>query len=311
MKHRLATLALIALAACSPSAGGGGGGTTANSSAANLPALSVTRSGQEARLLFGAERGSSGGQPSVIGGYARGCIAGAAELPETGPTWQAMRLSRNRNWGHPETVDYIQDLSREVARLTSWNGIHVGDISQPRGGPMLTGHASHQSGLDADIWMLPARDLNLSVAARESISSISMRRASGAYVNDSWTPEHHAVLRAAASDPRVARIFVFPGAKAQMCRDETGDRSYLRNIRPWYGHHYHFHVRLNCPAGSSDCEPQAAPPPGDGCADAEQWVANILNPPAPDPNAPPPAPPRGPLTLGELPRQCAAILSNG
>ncbi len=307
MKHRFAAFALMALAACTPS-----GGT--DRSSASLPPLDVTRSGQEARLLFGAEAVASGGLPAVYGGYARGCVSGAEQLPETGPTWQAMRLSRNRNWAHPDAIDYVQDLSREVARLTSWNGIYVGDMSQPRGGPMLTGHASHQSGLDMDIWMLPARDLTLSSDARENISSISMRRAQGAYVNDSWTPEHHAVLRAAASDPRVARIFVFPGAKAQMCRDETGDRSYLRNIRPWYGHHYHFHVRLNCPAGSSDCEPQAAPPPGDGCDEAEEWVARILSPPPPaprDPNAAPPAPPRGPLTLGDLPRQCAAILSNG
>ena len=83
----------------------------------------------------------------------------------------------------------------------------------------------------------------------KSISSISMRRASGAYVNSSWTPQHHQVLKAAASDPRVARIFVFPGAKVQMCADEKGDRSWLRKIRPWYGHHYHFHVRLSCPKG--------------------------------------------------------------
>jgi penicillin-insensitive murein endopeptidase len=230
------------------------------------------------------------------------------QLAETGPTWQAMRLSRNRNWGHPELVDYLQKLSREAAKQPGWKGIYVGDMSQPRGGPMLTGHASHQIGLDADIWMLPADNLNLSAKARENISSISLRRASGAYTNDNWTPQHHQIIKAAASDPRVARIFVFPGAKVRMCADEKGDRAWLNKVRPWYGHHYHFHVRLNCPKGASGCVNQAAPPPGDGCADAQQWVNNILNPPPPDPNAKP-APPKRELTMGDLPGMCADVLA--
>ncbi|QBY02128.1 penicillin-insensitive murein endopeptidase [Rhodophyticola sp. CCM32] len=294
----LAALGLTCLAACN----------SAGPQTPDLPPLDVTQSRQEARQLFGAEQVGSPGTPTAYGSYSRGCAAGAVQLPETGPSWQAMRLSRNRNWALPITVDYVQDISREVARTTSWNGLYVGDMSQPRGGPMLTGHRSHQSGLDADIWMLPATDLTLSRQQRETLSSISMRRASGAYVNNAWTEDHWRVLRAAASDPRVARIFVFLGAKVWMCDRETGDRSYLRNIRPWWGHHYHFHVRLSCPAGMSECENQAPPPPGDGCDEAREWVQNILNPPPPDPDAPAPAP-RRELTLGDLPRQCAAILS--
>ena len=275
------------------------------------PILTLAASQSPAKAAFGAAAAPAARRPAVHGGYAKGCVAGAVQLPETGPTWQAMRLSRNRNWSHPVTVDYVQDLSRQAARL-GWNGLYVGDMSQPRGGPMLTGHRSHQSGLDADIWMKPAMDLALTRAQRESVSSDSMRRANGAYVNASWTPTHHAILRAAASDPRTARIFVFPGAKVRMCADETGDRAYLRKIRPWWGHHYHFHVRLNCPRGDRDCVAQDPPPPGDGCADAVRWQQNILNPPAPDPNAPvaPPAPPRRELTLGDLPAQCAAVLAS-
>lgn len=273
-------------------------------------ALAGEAGAQAAKQLFGAQRMPAAAQPAPFGGYSKGCIAGAVELPETGPTWQAMRLSRNRNWGHPKTIDFLKDLSATAARQPGWAGLYIGDISQPRGGPMLTGHASHQIGLDADIWMLPPNRLNLTRTERENISSISMRRAEGAYVNASWTRQHHEVIKAAASDPRVARIFVFPGAKVQMCRDETGDRAYLRKIRPWYGHHYHFHVRLNCPAGARGCLDQDAPPPGDGCDEAQGWVNNILNPPPPpprDPNAPKPQPRRD-LTLADLPDQCAAVL---
>jgi len=260
-----------------------------------------------AKNLFGAADVGSQQRAQAFGGYSRGCMAGGVELPETGPTWQAMRLSRNRNWGKPVLIDYVQDLSRFAATQPGWEGLYVGDLSQPRGGPMLSGHASHQIGLDADIWMLPPDRLNLTRDERENLSSISTRRAGGAYTNSNWTPQHEAILKAAASDPRVARIFVFAGAKVAMCNSATGDRSWLNKIRPWWGHHYHFHVRLNCPAGDANCTDQPPPPPGDGCDDAQGWVDRILNPPPPDPN---PRPPRGPIIMAQLPGQCAGVLTS-
>lgn len=275
------------------------------------PALSTQNSNdfRIAKELFGAVPVASAQAPDPIGGFARGCQAGAIELPETGPTWQAMRLSRNRNWAQPVTVDFVQDLSRFAATQPGWAGLYVGDMSQPRGGPMLTGHRSHQTGLDIDIWMLPPQRLDLSRQEREEISSIRTDRADGAYVNDSWSPQHEAILRAAAEDPRVNRIFVFAGAKVEMCANATGDRDWLRKIRPWWGHNYHFHVRLNCPAGAAFCESQADIPAGDGCAEAQEWVNNILNPPPPDPDAPPPEPTRE-LTMANLPGQCVGVLNS-
>ncbi|PJI86159.1 penicillin-insensitive murein endopeptidase [Yoonia maricola] len=261
-----------------------------------------------AKALFGAAPAGSAQTPQPIGGYSRGCQAGGQQLAETGPTWQAMRLSRNRNWAQPTTIDYVQDLSRFAATQPGWEGLYVGDMSQPRGGPMLTGHVSHQSGLDVDIWMLPPDRLNLTVEERENLSSISMRRQAGAFTNSRWTPQHEEILKAAASDPRTARIFVFPGAKVAMCNNATGDRSWLSKIRPWWGHHYHFHVRLNCPDGATGCTNQTPPPAGDGCDDAQAWVDRILNPPPPDPDAPAPTP-RAELTMADLPGQCAAVLN--
>ena len=265
-----------------------------------------------AKQVFGNIPTPAAMPSTPVGFYSKGCQAGAAQLAETGPTWQAMRLSRNRNWAQPITVDFVQDLSRFAATQPGWSGLYVGDMSQPRGGPMLTGHASHQTGLDADIWLKPASNMSLSRTERENISSDRMDRRDGAYINASWTPAHEAIVRAAASDPRVDRIFIFPGAKVAMCNNATGDRSWLNKVRPWYGHNYHFHVRLKCPAGSTACAPQDPPPPGDGCADAAAWVDNIINPkPAPprDPNAEPPAPKRE-LTMASLPGQCAAVAAN-
>ncbi|WP_372890209.1 penicillin-insensitive murein endopeptidase [Rhodosalinus sp.] len=273
------------------------------------PPLDPVLSGREAKQLFGQVEGPSPRPSAVIGGYSGGCLAGAAQLPESGPTWQAMRLSRNRNWAHPAMIDFLTDLSRVAAAQPGWDGLYIGDLSQPRGGPMLTGHRSHQSGLDADIWMRPADRLDLTRAEREQLSSVSMRRARGAFTNDRWSRAHHEILKAAASDARVARIFVFPGAKVRMCAEAEGDRAWLRKIRPWWGHHYHVHVRLHCPGGARDCVAQDPPPPGDGCAEAQDWVDNILDPPPPDPDAPPPEP-RPELTMADLPRQCATVLQS-
>ncbi|MGY6633819.1 MAG: penicillin-insensitive murein endopeptidase [Alkalilacustris sp.] len=265
---------------------------------------------------FGARTGPSSHAPQPIGTYARGCGAGLVALPETGPTWQAMRLSRNRNWGHPDTIAFLQDLSREATRI-GWRGIYVGDISQPRGGPMTSGHTSHQIGLDADVWMLPPARLDLSRAERERISSISVRTEDQRRVNAHWTPGHHALLRAAAADPRVDRIFVAAAVKIEMCRTATRrDTAWLQKIRPMHGHNYHFHVRLRCPRGATACETQSPTVAelsngGNGCDETlSWWVTDYLQPSGPVPQAPRQPRPRHPrqFTLADLPAACGAVL---
>ncbi len=306
------TIAAIALILVLGSCGGGGRsaavGESSDQALARLSAQNA-EDNRVARNLFGAAALPSAQLPEAIGFYSRGCMAGGVALAETGPTWQTMRLSRNRNWGTPELVDFLQELSAFAATQPGWSGLYIGDMSQPRGGPMLTGHASHQMGLDADIWMLPPDRLNLSAAERESLSSINTDRSAGAYVNSRWTPAHEAIVRHAAMDPRVERIFIFPGAKVAMCDNATGDRSWLSKIRLLANHNYHFHVRLACQPGDPSCVAQDPVPAGDGCAEARQAVADILNPPPPDPNyVAPPA--RGPLTIGELPGQCLSVLNS-
>lgn len=259
-----------------------------------------------AKDVFGATPGPTGGAPAAIGFYSKGCVSGAVQLPESGPTWQAMRLSRNRNWGHPELVSFLIGLSG-AARQAGWQGLYIGDMSQPRGGPMVTGHASHQMGLDADIWMLPPQSLQLTRAQREKISSQSVVNRAGTAPSALWSPSHMAIIRAAARDPRVERIFVDPVAKVAMCQAASGDRGWLRKVRPINSHDYHFHVRLSCPAGSV-CQQQDAPPPGDGCAEAAEWIKNRIDPSRvkpvpPDPNY---RHPRS-FRLSEMPRQCQAV----
>lgn len=273
-----------------------------------------------AKDLFGSMNAGSEQKPHSIGTYARGCGAGLVQLPETGPTWQAMRLGRNRNWGHPALVQFVVDLSG-VARQVGWAGLYVGDMSQPRGGPMTSGHASHQIGLDADIWMLPPRRLDLSRGERENISSISVRTSDQKNINTNFTRAHAAILKAAASDPRVDRIFVTPPVKIALCNAaRASDKKWLQKIRPLYGHDTHFHVRLKCPAGSSGCQVQKPTVSelsngGDGCDESLNWwvttyLEELRNPPKKKKSNVPREKTAREFTLADLPKTCAAVLES-
>ena len=256
-----------------------------------------------AKELFGAERTPAPLEARSIGSYARGCLAGAIALPVNGASWQVMRLSRNRNWGHPALVDFLERLAADAPSV-GWRGLLVGDMAQPRGGPMLTGHASHQIGLDADIWLTPMPTRELTREERETISATSMLAEGGKAVDPAiFTPTHAAILKLAASRPEVDRIFVNPAIKKALCAAAGPDRGWLRTVRPWWGHDYHFHVRLGCPAGDATCKPQDAVPPGDGCG-AE--LASWFEPPPPPPKVP--AKPKPPLTLKDLPPACGQVL---
>src|SRR5436309_2757231 len=162
-----------------------------------------------AKELFGRKVLPAAMPTRVIGFYAKGCIAGAEALPINGDTWQVMRLSRNRNWAHPDLVALLERLSVKAHKDAGWPGILVGDMSQPRGGPMITGHASHQVGLDADIWLTPMPKRKLSRNEREGMSAVMMVRGDRLDIDpDGWTPTHLAVIRAAAQEPSVERSCV-------------------------------------------------------------------------------------------------------
>ncbi len=279
---------------------------------------------QLAHQLFGAVKLPSNQDAMPIGSYAKGCAAGMIQLPETGPTWQAMRLSRNRNWGHPVMIQFLIDLSAQAAAMGWGKGLYIGDIGQPRGGPATSGHASHQIGLDADIWWLAPKRLDLSRAEREKISSIPMRSADQLSVTANWGPKARALLKAAASDPRVDRIFVAAAIKIEICRTaKASDKAWLQKLRPVAGHDTHFHVRLKCPKGAHLCETQKPTVAelsknGNGCDDTLMWwVTDYLNPPKRKPGEKKPADEDRPkkkgareFTMADLPGQCAAVLAS-
>jgi penicillin-insensitive murein DD-endopeptidase len=259
-----------------------------------------------AKELFGRKVAPALLASRTIGGYSKGCLAGAKALPINGKTWQVMRLSRNRNWGHPSLVQFLERLANQSPK-TGWRGLLVGDMSQPRGGPMRTGHASHQVGLDADIWLTPMPDRQLTRTEREELSATMVVAPDRLDVDPNiWTPAHLNVIKAAAQDTQVSRIFVNAAIKKALCRDAGQNRTWLSKVRPWWGHDYHFHVRLNCPADSPDCTPQAPPEHDDGCgSDLDHWFSDEILHPKPSPIPPKVKPP---MRMAELPAACRQVL---
>jgi penicillin-insensitive murein DD-endopeptidase len=272
-----------------------------------------------AKELFARKTTPAPMQARTIGFYAKGCIAGAVALPINGKTWQVMRVSRNRNWGHPSLVEFLERLA-EQAPKTGWHGLLVGDMSQPRGGPMLGGHASHQVGLDVDIWLTPMPDHELTREEREEMMATMVVAEDRKDVDPKvWSPAHVALMKAAAEDAHVARIFVNAAIKKALCRDAGSDRAWLRKVQPWWGHDWHFHVRLNCPPDSPECKPQPLREAGGGCAvkELDQWVTNnpvLPSKPEPAPSKPgsepatTPTKPRPGPKMADLPAACRKVL---
>jgi penicillin-insensitive murein DD-endopeptidase len=257
-----------------------------------------------AKELFGRARDPAPTESEPVGFYSKGCLAGGEELPVNGPNWQVMRLSRNRNWGHPALIAFLTRFAPTAAEASGWPGILIGDMSQPRGGPMLTGHASHQIGLDVDIWLTPMPARELSRAEREEMSATNMVREDGLDVIPGlWTPSQLAMVRAAAQDPTVQRIFVNAAIKRAMCRVAAGE-PWMRKVRPYYSHNYHFHVRLVCPRGAESCRDQDPTPTGDGCdASLAWWFSDEVLHPKPSTKTWPP------MTMSALPSECRAVLN--
>ena len=242
----------------------------------------------------------AGGEAKAIGSYAGGCIQGARALPERGTGFRSIRRHRNRYYGHPELIDFLQKFGERVA-AAELEDVEIGDLSQPRGGLMSFGHRSHQVGLDADLWFgaseryrrgeerrrqraLEQRAEGEEPSQRErfNVRNPSTLQHGRERIDPKvWSDRHRQFLRWAAEDERVARIFVNWVIKAQLCRERqrsTGEAAaesewgWLRKIRPWYGHDQHFHVRLRCPSGSEHCQNQGALPPGDSCG-KERWFS--------------------------------------
>ncbi|TKI03855.1 penicillin-insensitive murein endopeptidase [Martelella alba] len=232
------------------------------------------------------------GAPQSIGAFANGCLIGARPLPLGAANYQVLRPDQRRFYGHPDLLLFIERLGNQVKNL-GLGELLVGDMAMPAGGRFGSGHASHQTGLDVDIWLqLPRTRWTTQQLLRPQ--PLDLVAADGRDINPAvWRPDIATLIKLAAEDREVTRIFVNPAIKKQLCRVAGTDRGWLTKVRPWFGHRAHMHVRLRCPSDSTECQEQAPPPVGDGCgAELESWFL----PPRPGTQppvkkAPPPLPP--------------------
>ena len=194
--------------------------------------------------------------------------------------------------------------------------LYIGDIAAPRGGPRPYGHQSHQTGLDVDIWLTPPKSLTLTKKERDNIKALSVRKKNLKEVNKNWTLVHAKILREAALDNRVDRIFINAPAKIWMCENIQGSKKWLQKIRPIWGHHSHFHVRLKCPQDSTECITQR-PTVSEisksltGCDETLYWwVTKALEPADPSKKKPPSKKKKGArdYTMDDLPEMCLDVI---
>ncbi|MEY4921917.1 MAG: hypothetical protein RLY17_634 [Pseudomonadota bacterium] len=239
------------------------------------------------------------GVAQSIGGFSNGCVIGALPLPLESADYQVMRPDQHRYFGHPDLLNFIHRLSTQ-ADQHQLGTVLIGDMAMPAGGRFSSGHVSHQSGLDVDIWLqLPQQRWSQQQLLKPQ--PIDLVAADGKRVVPVlWQPQIENLIKLAAKDNEVARIFVNPAIKKQLCLDAGTDRHWLHKVRPWFGHRAHMHVRLRCPTDSLECLDQETPPPGDGCgAELESWFQPHQPSAKPDKTLPPPLPP-----------SCQALLDN-
>lgn len=248
-------------------------------------------------------RATWAGPSEAIGYYSKGCLKGAQSLYPQGEGYQVMRISRRRFYGHPHLIQFIEGLGRTISRK-KLGTLLIGDLGQPRGGPTLSGHVSHQSGLDVDIWFWQPPQKLLSLDERENLDAPSVVKGEGLDPR-LWSARQVRILKLAAENPEVERILVNPIIKRAICEDPKNHK-WHQKIRAWWGHDDHFHVRLRCPADSPLCTPQEAVQDDGSCDQVfmDEWFSEEARVRAAERAKMESAPPEMP----ELPEACTELI---
>lgn len=208
-----------------------------------------------------------------IGRYHAGCMKNSKELPAGGFGYQVIRTKRKRNYGNQLMIEYIRDLSRKFNKIYNSN-LLIADISKKQGGPIPYDHSSHQIGLDADI-LLFHKFQHEKIYSRNEIQElepVSVLDDSKKSIDFSkWSHLNGELLKTAAKDSDVNKIFINPVIKKHLC-SVYPNQPWLKKLRPWWGHDGHFHVRLRCPDNNHKCVDQSEPRKIECGKQLEKWL---------------------------------------
>ncbi len=238
-------------------------------------------------LLSALTLGNVSFASTPIGSYSNGCIKDSQALNLKHPYYQVLRTQTRRFYADKTMINFIDRLAIKTHEQ-NLPILLIGDTSLKYGGRFQhSNHASHQMGLDVDIWF---KMVNKPLTQKElkSPTAISVVAPNFLEVNKNYTPQIYTLIKTAALDTEVDRIFVNPAIKERLCLDAPeNDRMWLHKVRPWWGHNAHMHVRLKCPEGNSLCQTQAPiPSSGDGCGmEVTSWLDEIRFPKPKKPGA--------------------------
>lgn len=203
-------------------------------------------------------------KPEAIGEYAMGCLQGAQTFTGKEKGLVLSQMKRGRYWGHPDLINLLTRVGIEFNN--SNKKIIIGDLSQSRGGPTITGHNSHQTGLDVDVWF--------KILTKIDGPSFRVLETEEMKQFDELGDDQIKLIKFMAHDSTVERIFINPSFKKKLCIYSgslklTAEEQH--KMRAWWGHDDHIHVRLKCPSDSPLCVSQKPVPAGDGCGDDLNW----------------------------------------
>ena len=218
-------------------------------------------------------------QPGEIEGfYTKGKIIHPTELSATGPGFQRLFLPRDRGWASSGLVGLLLGAAERIHTDFPDSGLlQVGDASAQTGGT-ISGHASHQNGLDVDLAFLRT-DLEVQDPAGTNGFLEDFLQSDGTLSPLLDLPRNYALVRWWADTGVLNRIFVDAKIKTAFCTMAAAEglaleeQEFLRRLRPWPHHSDHLHVRIQCPVDSPKCIAQDEPPEGSGCVEARR-IAN-------------------------------------
>lgn len=205
----------------------------------------------------------------AVGAHNRGHLEKGAQLPTQGPGYQ-VRNGKVRSHGTNSMIESIQLAAAAMVQASpQGSDIVIADISNPTGGRLANRsgrfHASHQTGLDADIAFPMKNGQAGDLWAACSSGGGRCARGQGVSANFDterfWTFASSMVCQ--PQEPVIA-MFIDTEIKRHLCAwarakfpSELNNPSScvfktLRAMKYEPGHHNHVHVRLKCP-GNPDC----------------------------------------------------------
>lgn len=212
---------------------------------------------------------TQGNIEQALGFYSNGSLENASHTGDSSPDFVKLFLWRDRAWSTFDMSTILQTTAASVHALhPDGERMQIGDIAQKVGG-FLSGHASHQNGLDADVAYF-RKDHHEQDPAVNGFAYIYVQK--GGVLDPVFdVARNWDAYKAIADTGRLDRIFMDPVIKRGFCAyaKTTGElesrKELLRRLRPLENHQDHFHVRITCPIDSPKCQAQLPPPEGDGC----------------------------------------------